>query len=77
MDLEVIGNIKVRDNTNLSSPITRYKITYLIWDLETRNICIRVEYYNKENLSFTKDFCYEGSDDVDVNKLIDKVKSQH
>jgi hypothetical protein len=75
--LEVSGNIKVRTNTNLARPITRYKITHLIWDLETRMIQIRVEYYNKENLVFTKDFDFQADEDVDVNELIDKVKKQH
>lgn len=75
--LEVSGNIKVRDNTNLARPITRYKITHLIWDLTTSNLNIRVEYYNNENLVFTKDFLFEEQGEVDVNKLIEEVKKRH
>jgi len=76
-NLIVQGNIKVRNNTNLARPITEYRITHLIWDLTTSNIFIRVEYYNNKNLVFTKDFEFEGQEEVDVNELIDKVKKQH
>lgn len=76
-NLIVQGNIKVRDNTNLGRPITEYKITHLIWDLTTSNIKIRVEYYNKGNLVFTKDFPFEAGEEVDVNNLIEEVKKKH
>jgi len=76
-NLIVQGNIKVRNNTNLARPITEYRITHLIWDLTTSNLKIRVEYYNNKNLVFTKDFEFEGQEEVDVNELIDKVKKQH
>jgi len=76
-NLIVQGNIKVRDNTNLGRPITEYKITHLIWDLTTSNIKIRVEYYNKGNLVFTKDFPFEVGEEVDVNNLIEEVKKKH
>jgi hypothetical protein len=75
--LDISGNIKVRDNTNLARPITRYKTTHLIWDLETQLIKIRVEYYNKETLVFTKDFDFGGQEEVNVNELLDKVKKLH
>ena len=76
-NLIVRKNIKVRDNTNLGKPITEYRITHLIWDLTTSNIKIRVEYYNKENLVFTKDFPFEVGEEVDVNNLIEEVKKKH
>lgn len=77
MDLVVKGNIKVRDNTNLGRPITEYRITHLIWDLTTTILKIRVEYYNNENLVFTKDFDFKTNGDVDVYELLEKVKKLH
>jgi len=76
-DLIVKGKIKVRDNTNLARPITEYRITHLIWDLTTSILKIRVEYYNNEIFTYTKDYEFEGNGEVDVNNLIDKVKAIH
>jgi len=76
-NLIVQGNIKVKDNLNLSKPITEYRITHLIWDLMEDKVKIRVEYHNQENLVYTKDFSFDGKDEIDINKLIEQVKTYH
>lgn len=76
-NLIVQGNIKVKDNLNLSKPITEYRITHLIWDLMEDKVKIRVEYHNQEKLVYTKDFSFDGKDEIDINKLIEQVKTYH
>lgn len=77
MDLIVKKNIKIRNNTNLSKPITEYRIKKLIWDLDTRIIRLDVEYYHNDIHIFNKEYSFEGDEEVDVNKLIEQVKKLH
>ena len=73
--LEVIKDIRVRkDNTYV--PITRYKLTNLRLDLDSEIITIKVLFYRKDELLFTKLFNMGKCGDTNVNNLIKPVHQE-
>jgi hypothetical protein len=73
--LEVEKNLKIKKG-NISTPITKYKLTFLQLDLHTNKIFIRVDFYRKQQLVLTKDYDCGEAGDVDVNELIKRIHKE-
>lgn len=75
--LEREGKFQIYNDIGIRRRISKYVIENLIWDLRSRDINIKVNYYKGDKLIFSKFFVFEGKEEIDVNELIDHINKIH